>query len=148
MSVRRPASEPSSDPTPSALGGIPVDLAALERAHRLGTQAAAVGFDWASADDVLTKVQEEVDELVAAIRAGDEAGITDELGDLLFTICNLARHLRVPIEPCLHQANDKFERRFRSLEAAVLADGGPIADRSLDDLEARWQAVKAEQGGV
>ncbi len=107
-----------------------------------------MGFDWGSPHEVLPKVQEEVDELVAAVRAGDEAGITDELGDLLFTICNLARHLRVPTEGCLQQANDKFERRFRSLEAAVLAEGGPIAGRSMGDLEARWQAVKAEQRGA
>jgi len=142
------APAPSSDPTRSALDGIPVDLGALDRADRLGTQAAAVGFDWGSPHEVLPKVQEEVDELVAAVRAGDEAGITDELGDLLFTICNLARHLRVPTEGCLQQANDKFERRFRSLEAAVLAEGGPIAGRSMGDLEARWQAVKAEQRGA
>jgi nucleoside triphosphate diphosphatase len=144
MSARRPASDPSPDPTPSALDGIPHDLGALERAGRLGAQAAAVGFDWEFAVDVLPKVQEEVDELVAAIGAGDEAGITEELGDLLFTICNLARHLRVPTEQCLHQANDKFVRRFRALEAAALADG-PIELRSMRDLETRWQAVKASE---
>lgn len=148
MSVRRPATDPPPDPTSSALDGIPVELGALERAARLGAQAAAVGFDWARVDDVLPKVQEEVDELVAAIRAGDQPGITDELGDLLFTICNLARHLRVPTEHCLHQANDKFERRFRALESTVLAEGGPIASHSMLELEARWQAVKTDQGSV
>lgn len=147
MSARRQEPPRPLDPTGSALDSIPDHVRGLERATRLGAAAAAVGFDWAHAADVLPKVQEEVDELVDAVQAGDHAGVAEELGDLMFTICNLARHLDVPIGACVQAANDKFARRFRALEASARADGGGVDGCTTDQLEARWQTVKNAQRG-
>ncbi len=120
-----------------------MDLDVLARADLLGARAAAVGFDWASAAEVLPKLREEVDELEAAMAAGEQADVQEELGDLLFTISNLARHLDVPVTRCLRQANDKFERRFRALEAAAHTRGERLGGLAAHELEARWQQVKA-----
>jgi len=139
--------DPSPAAPPSALDGLPRDLPALARAELIGAQAASVGFDWPSIDGVIDKVREEVDELAAAVAGGDPTEAAEELGDLLFAVCNLARHLSVPAERCAHDATTKFARRFRALEARLASEGVAMQDCSIDRLEAGWVAVKREERG-
>ena len=129
----------------SALAGVANALPALKRAQKLGKRAASVGFDWDSDEGVRAKISEELGELEAAARDEDMAAVEEEFGDLLFAVVNLARHLKVDAEAALRAANVKFERRFRSMEAALVADGRPLEEQSLDELEAAWQAAKARQ---
>jgi len=123
----------------SVLDGIGTALPALTRAEKLQKRAARVGFDWPDAAPVFAKIDEELDELRAEIELGaDPMRIEDELGDVLFAVANLARHLRVDPEQALRTASRKFERRFRAMEAAA----APLTGKSLDELEAAWQRVK------
>lgn len=131
-------------PSPSALDGLPAGLPALTRGEQLGLRASAVGFDWPDPVGVLAKVREEVDELAEAMADGTSSAMAEELGDLFFALCNLARHLAVEPEEVAQRANDKFERRFRALESDLDA---PLASYSIEELEARWQAVKAAERG-
>ncbi|MCA9547507.1 MAG: nucleoside triphosphate pyrophosphohydrolase [Myxococcales bacterium] len=128
----------------SALDGLPKGLPALMRAARLGQKAARVGFDWPDPDGVLDKLDEEAAELKAALAEGDAAGVQAELGDYLFTVVNLCRHLGVDPEAALQATNRKFEVRFRAVEAGLAAEGRGLQDADLDELEARWQASKAK----
>jgi len=130
----------------SALAGVTKALPALKRAQKLGKRAARVGFDWPDRQGVRAKIHEELDELDAAVGAGDRAGIEDELGDLLFAAVNLARHLDIDPEKALTAANYKFERRFREMEAVVTGTGRAIRDCSLEALEQEWQAAKRRVG--
>lgn len=132
----------------SALDGVPPGLSALRRAQRLGEQAAAVGFDWRTAADIFAKLDEETAELRAAMEAGDARAIAAEVGDCLFTLVNLARHLGVDAEAALHGTSARFERRFRRLEATAKAEGRPLHVMDEDELERRWQAAKRELGQV
>jgi nucleoside triphosphate diphosphatase len=129
----------------SVLDDVPVGLPALTRAAKLQRRAARVGFDWPEAAQVLDKIEEEVAELRTELRSGPRERLRDELGDLLFAAVNLARHLQVDAEAALRQANGKFERRFRSIEKALAAEGRRLEDVSLDDLEALWLAAKANE---
>ena len=124
------------------LDGIPESLPALLRASRIGARTANVGFDWDKAGDVLTKVDEEMDELKEAMATGDQAHVEEELGDLLFTVANLARKLKIDPESALRAANNKFTRRFRSVEQRLAAEGQSLHDATTDELEREWQAVK------
>lgn len=124
------------------LDGIPAALPALLRAARIGARAANVGFDWAAAGQVVDKADEELAELRAAIAGGDPAHIEEELGDLLFTVANAARKLRVDPESALRTANAKFTRRFRAVEQRLEDRGRTLHDASPDELEREWQAVK------
>jgi nucleoside triphosphate diphosphatase len=124
------------------LSGIPVDLPALTRALKLTRRAARVGFDWATPEQVLDKLAEEVGELRAEIAGGDRARLADEMGDILFVVANLARKLDLDPEACLRAGNDKFERRFRGVEAALAAKGLAPQDATLEAMEVAWQAVK------
>lgn len=126
----------------SAVDGIPPGMPALLRAEKAGKKAARVGFDWPSAHDVLAKVREELDELERAIDSGDTAAVSEEIGDLLLSVASLARHEGVEAELLLHQATDKFLRRFRAMEARLAQAGQTISEASLDEMEAAWQAVK------
>jgi ATP diphosphatase len=117
-------------------------LPALKRAQKLGRRAAAVGFDWPDADGPRQKIAEELEELEQACATGDTACIAEELGDLLFAVVNLARHLGVDAEQALADANVKFERRFRHLERTIRAEGKRLEDLPIDTLEAYWQAAK------
>lgn len=128
---------------PSALDGVGLALPALARAAKLGRRAARVGFDWPDVAGVRDKLTEELAELDDARAGGDAGAIRDEVGDLLFTVVNLARHLDVDPEDALRAANRKFEGRFRHLEAAVRATGRDVADCSAAELDARWTAAKA-----
>ncbi|RST31103.1 nucleoside triphosphate pyrophosphohydrolase [Sphingomonas ginkgonis] len=128
------AEERAADPDQSALAGVALALPALERAAKLQKRAARVGFDWPDASGPRAKIDEELAELEAET---SHERRTDELGDLLFAVVNLARHLKVDPEEALRQANRKFEQRFRSIETAP-----DFADLSLDEKEALWQAAK------
>jgi len=130
----------------SLLDDVPTVLPALSRAAKLQKRAARVGFDWPEALPILDKLREEQDELLEAMSTGDEAALKEELGDLLFTVVNLARHLDVNPEDALRAANQKFERRFRFIEQALREAGRPIENCPLAELDALWgEAKKAEK---
>ena len=128
--------------TRSVLRGMPRALPALLGAHEIGTRAAAVGFDWARAEDVVAKIEEEVAELRAATRSEGRERIEEEMGDLLFAIANLARKLGIEAESALRRANQKFTDRFQKLEHAFETQGRTLHGASLDEMEATWQAIK------
>lgn len=124
------------------LDDVPVALPALSRASKLQKRAARVGFDWKSWQQVLEKIREEQDEVVAAIHSGDRAAIEDEIGDLLFACVNLARFVDIDSEAALRASNRKFERRFRFIEAALGKSGRRPEDASLEDMDALWNEAK------
>jgi len=131
---------------PSALDGVPVGMPALTRAEKLTRRAARVGFDWPHADQVFDKMNEEIAELRHEIAEGaPRERLEDELGDLLFCMANLARHLKIDPEHALRAANAKFERRFRAVEASFAEEGADIADATLEAMEDRWQRVKKDE---
>ena len=127
----------------SALDDIPLSLPALKRATKLGKRAASVGFDWPDVGGVRAKVDEELEEVGLAVGAGDAQAVYEEIGDLLFSIANLSRHLGVDPEAALGSANRKFEQRFRGIEDDVGRRGRRLEDLDLDDLESLWQAQKS-----
>ncbi|MEK0084751.1 nucleoside triphosphate pyrophosphohydrolase [Benzoatithermus flavus] len=130
----------------SVLADVPVALPALTRALKLQKRAARVGFDWGEAAPVLSKLREELDELETALaEAVSKDELALELGDLLFSVVNLARHLQLDPEAALRATNAKFERRFRRIEAAAARQGRPVGSLTLDELEALWQQAKAEE---
>ncbi|HUL10308.1 MAG TPA: nucleoside triphosphate pyrophosphohydrolase [Candidatus Acidoferrum sp.] len=130
----------------SVLDGVAAGLPALMRAVKLQRRAARVGFDWPHAADVFLKIDEELSEIKEEMQSGSAERVSDEIGDLLFAVVNLARHLEADPEAALRHANAKFERRFRQLEAELVRGGGSPAAASLDELEALWQRVKADEG--
>ncbi|WP_374763878.1 nucleoside triphosphate pyrophosphohydrolase [Yunchengibacter salinarum] len=130
---------------PSALDGVAPALPALLRAHKLQKRAARVGFDWNDPDAVLDKIAEEARELAEARHDGDRDHIREEMGDLLFVVVNLARHLKLDPEEALRGGNAKFERRFRAMEDAIAEAGERPDALSLDQLEEVWQAVKRRE---
>ena len=127
----------------SLLDGVPVALPALTRAVKLQRRAARCGFDWPQVHGVFDKLSEELGELREAVRARDQATIDEELGDLLFTVANLARHLGTDPESAARAANRKFERRFRELERRV--DAPSAGALSAADLEAIWSDIKTRE---
>jgi MazG family protein len=126
------------------LSGIPVALPALLRAYQIATRAATVGFDWSQASDVVAKIREEVDEIEEVVSAGDvdPDRAEEEMGDLLFAIANLSRKLGIEPETALRKANDKFTRRFTTMESTIGSSGRVMRDMTLDELEAEWQRSK------
>ena len=131
---------------PSVLDGVTAALPALSRALKLQNRAARVGFDWPSAEQVLDKIEEEVAEVRAELAAGaNPERVSAEIGDLLFAVVNLARHLNVDPEGALRHANGKFERRFRDVEKRLAAAGNPVGTASLDDMEQAWTEVKRSE---
>ena len=129
----------------SLLDDVPQALPALSRAAKLQKRAAQVGFDWPEALPVLDKVREELDEVLEAMSENDPQAIAEELGDLLFVVVNLVRHLKVEPEAALRAANGKFERRFRFIEQALRDAGRPIENCSLDELDALWGEAKKQE---
>lgn len=125
-----------------ALEGVPRRLPALHRARRVSEKAAGVGFDWADPAGVLEKVAEEVGELREAVASGDTAHAEEELGDLLFALVNLGRHLGLDPEAALHHTTEKFLARFGHVEKALAADGRHPSEATLDEMEALWQQAK------
>ena len=128
------------------LDGVTLGLPSLTRAAKLGRRAARVGFDWTDAAGVRAKVDEELAEFDAAVASNDRAHAREELGDLLFSLAQLARHLDVDPEGALRDANAKFERRFRAMERASAGEQRPFEGRSMDELEAMWVAAKRDAG--
>lgn len=132
------------------LSGIPRTLPSLLRAYEMGSRAAAVGFDWVGAADVLAKIEEEVAELGEAVdqdRRGQSGRAEEEMGDLLFAIANLARKIGIEPEAALRRANDKFAQRFDELERRFTAAGASLRDLSVDAMEAEWERIKAGERG-
>jgi nucleoside triphosphate diphosphatase len=125
----------------SILRGVPKSMPALLRAHEIGMRVAAVGFDWAKSADVVDKIEEEVAELRRAVQ-GREARAEEEMGDLLFSIANLARKLGIEPESALREANDKFSARFAAVERAFEARGESLHDATLEEMEKEWGIVK------
>jgi nucleoside triphosphate diphosphatase len=128
-----------------ALSGVAVALPALTRALKLQNKAGQVGFDWNDPRAVLAKIREEADEIEAALDAQDEAHAATEVGDLLFAVVNLARHLDADPEGILRATNLKFERRFAFIERALAAQGKTPKDATLAEMDALWDAAKAEE---
>lgn len=127
----------------SLLDDVPIGLPALTRAEKLQKRAARGGFDWAEIGPVIAKLEEEIGELKAEITAaGSREGMAGEMGDLLFSCVNLARHLKLDPEDSLRGTNAKFERRFRHVEASIHDDGLDWEKTGLEDYEERWQAAK------
>ncbi|HEY9035055.1 MAG TPA: nucleoside triphosphate pyrophosphohydrolase [Pseudomonadales bacterium] len=124
------------------LADIPLALPALKRAQKLQKRAAGVGFDWPDARSALQKIREELDELEQALAGTDKAAMQDELGDLLFSCVNVARHLGVDAELALAQGNKKFARRFRYVEQQVEARGHSLQQASLMEMDSLWQQAK------
>ncbi len=128
--------------SPSAIGNIPRHLPALFKAQKIQRNVARVGFDWGRAEDVLAKVREELGELHDAVRSGDPDALAGELGDLLFSIANLARFLDIESEEALERTNRKFIRRFQQMEAKLTASGRPLAEHTLEEMDAQWEQAK------
>lgn len=129
-------------PPASVLDKVPKQYPALLKAHDLQKQAAKTGFDWPDLLPVLDKVEEEIRELRGAVANGDREHAREELGDLLFVLANVGRHLGGNAEEILQDGNRKFQRRFRAVEQQVRADGQEMQDLSLAELDRIWDAVK------
>ena len=139
------ANEATGKKRKSRLEGIPTALGALQRGQRMQEKAARVGFDWPNIGGVLDKLHEELGELAAARRAKhDDPHVREELGDVLFTIVNLARSLGIDAETAMREANGKFYRRFAFMEERAAANGKNLSDLSLDELEELWQLAKTQ----
>ncbi len=130
----------------SALAGVAKALPALKRALKLGKRAARVGFDWPDRKGVHLKIHEELDELEDAAATRDGERIEEEVGDLLFAVVNLARHLDIDPDKALTGANYKFERRFRAMEDDIASNGGRIRGMSIETMEQHWRKAKKSVG--
>ena len=132
----------------SILAGVPSSLPPLARAFRIQSKAAHVGFDWPQGDisPLFGKVREEVDEIRGAIEEKDETRVEEEVGDLLFAVVNLARHLDVNPESALQRANRKFSDRFRKVEELVAESGEQWEEHSLERLDSFWELAKGSEG--
>ncbi len=127
----------------SILRGVPKSMPSLLRAHEIGTRVAAVGFDWAKTTEVVNKIEEEVGELRRAVEGEGQARAEEEMGDLLFSIANLARKLGIEPESALRKANEKFSARFEALERAFEARGESIHAATLESMEREWERIKS-----
>ena len=128
-----------------ALAGVPVNMTALTRGLKLQEKAGKVGFDWNDARAVLAKIREEIDEVEAEIDSGRLDLAEGEVGDLLFVVVNLARHLKADPEAALRGANAKFERRFGYIEGRLAAEGRKPAQATLAEMDALWNEAKAQE---
>src|SRR5215470_9781264 len=135
--ARKGGAEPAG-----ALAGVPVALPALTRALKLQDKAGKVGFDWNDPLAVLAKIREETDEIAAELASGDARAARAEVGDLLFAVVNLARHLGADPEAALRATNQKFERRFGYIEQALAAAGKTPEQSSLVEMDELWNAAK------
>jgi nucleoside triphosphate diphosphatase len=142
LEARRQAGAPEEPPV-GALAGAPLALPALTRAVKLQEKAGKVGFDWNDAHAVLAKLREETAEIEEALALGDAEGVKGEVGDLLFVVANLARHLNVDPETALRGANAKFERRFAHIETRLGDQGRHPTEASLEEMDALWNEAKA-----
>ncbi len=129
----------------SVLDGLPAGMPALLHAYRIQEKVARVNFDWDDVQAVLLKVGEEIDEVSKALEQGDKKKIEEEMGDLLFSMVNLSRHLNVPPEDALRRSNDKFMRRFRYIEAALELRGENLERATFEELDALWEEAKQRE---
>lgn len=127
------------------LADIPLTFPALTRAQKLQKRAAKVNFDWSSASGVLDKLEEEMQELREAINAGEQDAVTDELGDVFFTLVNLSRHLGADAESSLRGSSAKFQRRFECMEELLASEGRSFENLSEEQMDALWHRAKACQ---
>jgi len=137
----RAAATPSV--APGVLDDISASLPSLVRAQKLQEKAATVGFDWNDPKAVIAKIREEIAEIEAELDAGDTGRVAGEVGDLLFVVVNLARHLKVDADHALRLTNTKVVKRFRAIESALASEGRTPSEASLAEMEALWQAAKA-----
>ncbi|MCK1477799.1 nucleoside triphosphate pyrophosphohydrolase [Bradyrhizobium sp. 197] len=140
--ARRPPEEISHK---SLMSGVKAGQPALTRAMELQRKASTVGFDWNDPRAVLAKIREEADEIEAALDRNDKHEIAEETGDLMFALVNLARHVDADPEAALRATNAKFERRFAYIERALEAQGRALEQASLEEMDALWNAAKAEE---
>ncbi|HYJ39058.1 MAG TPA: nucleoside triphosphate pyrophosphohydrolase [Chitinophagaceae bacterium] len=131
----------------SVLSGVPAALPAVVKATRLQEKAKQVGFEWETKEQVLEKVMEEMKELQAAIQKEDKAEMENELGDVFFSLVNYARFLQLDAESALDKTNKKFIRRFTEMELKAIAGGKQLADMSLEEMDAIWDAIKKQTQG-
>jgi ATP diphosphatase len=134
-----------ADKETGALAGIPPSLPSLMRAFKLQQKAGKVGFDWNDARAVLSKIREEADEIEAEIARSELEQAASEVGDLMFAVVNLARHLDIDPDTALRATNLKFERRFAAIESALAARGKTPAQATLDEMDDLWNAAKADE---
>ncbi len=131
----------------SMLEGVPKALPSLLRAQRLQARAARVGFDWKRVEDVFEKLREELREFDEAVESGERGRMEDELGDILFSLVNISRFLRINSEEALRKTNEKFTRRFRMIESKAAESGRDLSGMSLDEMDALWDEAKRSEGG-
>src|SRR5215204_4280694 len=146
LKARERAAGSAPPQTKTTLSGVPKTLPALLRAYEVSFRAAAVGFDWAKPDDVLDKIEEEVEELRHEVESGATGNLSraeEEMGDLLFAIANLSRKLGIEPEAALRRANDKFTSRFDLIEQAFAGRNQSMSEATLEEMEAEWQRVKS-----
>jgi ATP diphosphatase len=129
----------------SVMDDVPSTLSALARAQKLQKRASGVGFDFDTLKAISLKLTEELDELSCAIELGVTQEIESELGDVLFTVVNMARHLKVDSEAALRKSNRRFEARVRTAEGDALADGSRLGEENIQRLDARWQEAKRKE---
>ena len=134
-------------PRGSLMEGIPLHLPALMRAYRLTQRASKVGFDWENRDEVWEKLQEELQEFQEAMRKGNKEELREELGDILFTLVNLARFIGVDPEDALRQVTNKFAERFQYIEKRLHEEGKDPHEASLVEMDALWEESKGEKRG-
>jgi MazG family protein len=140
------AAKSQNDGPASVLDGVARALPALARAEKLQRRASRVGFDWGAPEPILDKIAEEIGELGAELATADKDRITDELGDVLFAVVNLARHLDIDAEVALRGTNAKFERRFRYVEKMLQVGGKSPEQSTLEEMEALWKDAKTTEG--
>lgn len=141
------AAERAARAQQSAMDDVPTTLSALARAQKLQKRASSLGYDFSSVNQVLNSLNSELGELAEAREIHGQAEIENELGDVLFTVVNLARHLKVDAEAALRKSNRRFEQRVRRAESAAINEGSRLQDESPERLEERWSAVKTEENG-
>ncbi|PDV89843.1 nucleoside triphosphate pyrophosphohydrolase [Rhizobium sp. H4] len=130
------------------LGSVQRSFPALTEALKLQERAAKVGFDWSAPEPILDKIEEEIGELRVALREGDRAKVSDELGDLIFAVVNIGRHVKADPEQALRGTNTKFRRRFNHIENVLEAEGETLEAATLERMEEIWQAAKAIERAV
>ncbi len=140
--IKQREKKQNNEPEKSVIDSVPKSLPALVRAYRIGERAARVGFDWREQAGVMKKVKEELKELEDAVSSGNEKEIADEMGDLLFSIVNLARFLRIHPETALSDAVKKFEKRFRYMEKQLAAQNRRVEDADDQELDSLWERSK------
>lgn len=141
------AAERAARAQQSAMDDVPTTLSALARAQKLQKRASSLGYDFSSVNQVLNSLNSELGELAEAREIHGQAEIENELGDVLFTVVNLARHLKVDAEAALRQSNRRFEQRVRRAESAAINEGSRLQDESPERLEKRWSKAKTEENG-